>query len=95
MEIDPLNGIQPMATVSVAQPSPEQLAENRQIVTAVKSLNKTELLGNDKEFRLLMDRETQRPVIRLVERDTQQVLWQMPSEYFLNLAKELHSKQRG
>lgn len=71
------------------QPSPEILQERREIVKAVKKLNESEFYGNSSELQIAVDRATRRPVVRLVDKETQEVLRQIPEEYLLRMAEEL------
>ena len=64
----------------------EQSVENREIVQAVKALNATEMFGQDNELTFQRDLRTQRMVVRLVNRKTQEVVSQVPAEYVLRLA---------
>jgi len=52
-------------------------------------VNKAGLLGQDKELTFQMDRDIGRPVIRVVNRQTGEVVQQIPPEYVLNVAKAL------
>jgi flagellar protein FlaG len=67
----------------------EKVAENREIIQAVKALSGAELFGENSELTFLMDRETQRPVIRLIDRTTKDVIRQIPPEYVLRLAQDI------
>ena len=66
-------------------------AENRQVVQAVRAVNASGRLGvNDLTFSL--DRYTRSPVVKLVNRQTNEVVAQIPNEQVLRLAQE-DSKQ--
>ncbi len=65
---------------------PDRAAENREVVQAVKALNSTQMFGQDHELMFQRDRQTQRMVIRVVNRKTQEVISQIPPEYVLRLA---------
>jgi uncharacterized FlaG/YvyC family protein len=69
----------------------EKSAENREIVQAVKALNATEMFGQENELTFQRDPQTQRMVIRLVDRKTQEVVLQVPAEYVLRLAQGVRS----
>ncbi len=69
--------------------------ETREIVSALKALNRTEMFGEDQELTFILDRETQRPVVRLVNRNTQEVIRQIPPDYVLQAAKELEQRQKS
>jgi len=64
----------------------EQVAENRQVIQAVKALNRAEMFGGDNELTFSRDRETKRMVVQLVDRKTDEVISQIPPEYVLRLA---------
>ena len=65
------------------------LAENRDLVQAVKALNAAARLGDDNELSLLLDRNTRLPVIRIINRKTNELVEQIPAEKVLRLAEEL------
>jgi uncharacterized FlaG/YvyC family protein len=77
-----------------APPAPEtipavQAAENRDVVQAVKALNGAEMFGHDNQLMFQRDAQTQRMVIRMVDRKTNEVVTQIPAEYVLRLAEDL------
>jgi flagellar protein FlaG len=71
--------------VSVDKRTPEQ----RGLIEAVTMVNKSGLLGQDKELAFQMDRDTGRSVIQVVNRRTREVVQQIPPEYVLDVAKAL------
>lgn len=91
MDISRLNDLPATFTAPVAA-GPEQSAEQKNLVQAVKAVNKTELMGEDSELTFQMDRQTRRTVVRLVNRETKEVIRQIPSEYVLRLAEDLIRK---
>ncbi|MBL8293698.1 MAG: flagellar protein FlaG [Bryobacterales bacterium] len=91
MEISSVQTGSLMHAMSLTQPtpSPEILQERREIVKAVKKLNESEFYGYSSELQIAVDRATRRPVVRLVDKETQEVLRQIPEEYLLRMAEEL------
>jgi uncharacterized FlaG/YvyC family protein len=82
-----------LASSVPAAPAPvDQAAENREVVRAVKALNGTEMFGQDNQLTFRKDPETQRMVIRVVNRETEEVVVQIPPEYVLRLAEDLKRK---
>ena len=77
----------PVATIPV-----EQAAENREVVRAVKALNATEMFGQENQLLFRRDPESQRMVVRVVNRKTEEVVSQIPAEYILRLAEDLKPK---
>jgi uncharacterized FlaG/YvyC family protein len=81
------------ATTAPAVSTPVDAAtENRDVVRAVKALNGAELFGEDNQLTFRKDPETQRMVIRVVNRKTEEVVSQIPAEYVLRLAEDLKPK---
>jgi uncharacterized FlaG/YvyC family protein len=70
----------------------DQAAENREIVRAVKALNGSEMFGGENQLTFRRDPETRRMVIRVVNRQTEEVISQIPAEYVLRLAADLEAK---
>ena len=69
----------------------DRAAENREVVQAVKALNGTEMFGHDNELTFQRDLQTRRMVIRVINRQTKEVVSQVPPEYVLRLAEDLKS----
>ncbi|MBM3756412.1 MAG: flagellar protein FlaG [Acidobacteria bacterium] len=70
----------PAADASTEQ---KQVEERREIVKAVKAINETELFGENYELTFVLDRETHRPLLRIIDRQTREVIRQLPPEYTL------------
>ena len=66
-----------------------QLAERRELVKAVKELEQSAVAGDGNELRLALDRETKRPVVRIVNRETGELIRQFPTEEVIRLAQSL------
>jgi flagellar protein FlaG len=89
MEIGRTERTPDWATVNPAQPvTAEQRAERQQLVQAVQKVNETVFAADGREVVYSMDRETRRPVVRLVDKQTKEVIRQIPAEYLLRLAEE-------
>ncbi len=71
----------------------EQAAKNREIVKAIHAINAKEAFGPGSELRFAVDRDTGRPLIRIVDRATNEVLNQIPPEDVLRLAEVLGQLQ--
>jgi flagellar protein FlaG len=90
MDINPLSGVNNVPVVAPTPPSPEQVAENRQIVQAVKAVNQAGMLGENNELTFSLDRQTKQPVIQIIDRSTKEVIQQIPPEYVLQVAQDLN-----
>jgi uncharacterized FlaG/YvyC family protein len=93
MEITAVShSVQPVAA-PVETARPDQAAENRDVVRAVKALNGSEMFGEENELTFQRDPATQRMVVRIVNRTTNEVVTQIPPEYVLRLAEDLKSQR--
>ena len=90
MEIGRINPMTELPALSAVQPlSPQQRVEQNQLVRAIQSVNEAELLGQGRELTFTMDRQTKKPVLKIVDKETKEVIRQIPPEYVLRLADEL------
>lgn len=76
------------AAAQAQVPTPDQTAERRELVKAVKAVNEAELYGSGREVTYSIDRDTKRLVTKLVNKSTGEVVDQIPAEYVLRLAEE-------
>ena len=79
------------AVVPDHQLDQQQATERRELVKAVRAINATEFFGENYELTFVMDRETRRPLLRIVDRQTREIIRQLPPEYSLRLAAEIRS----
>jgi flagellar protein FlaG len=61
---------------------------NRQMAQAVRTVNESGNLPTDRELTIALDRHSGEPVIRLVDRQTREVIQQIPGERVLRMAEE-------
>jgi flagellar protein FlaG len=93
MEIAAVGRSVPTVTAPVETAPADQAAENRDVIRAVKALNGTEMFGEENELTFQRDPSTQRMVVRIVNRNTKEVVSQIPPEYVLRLAEDAKSKE--
>ena len=89
MEIRPVNSAAAMHTASNLAVTPENEIPVHQVVTAVRDINKSELMGQGRQLNFTRDPDTRRPIIQIVDKDTGEVVDQLPAETVLNLARQL------
>ena len=70
----------------------QQATERRELVKAIKAINATEFFGENYELTFVLDRETHRPLMRIIDRQTREVIRQLPPEYTLRLAEEMRAR---
>ena len=75
--------------------SPEQTAKNREIARAVKVLNDGGGVGAGSEVRFAIDKTSGDALIRIVDRVTDEVIRQIPSESIIRMAEVLKSLGPG
>jgi flagellar protein FlaG len=94
MDITSLQAASSSATSSqVSQVSVQEAAQRRQLLQAANSVNESGVLGQN-QLVFLLDPQTHRAVIRVVDRTTQEVVSQIPPEYVLRLAQDLGSSAK-
>jgi hemin uptake protein HemP len=64
-------------------------ADQRALIQAVKAVSGSDLLGPDHELIVVLDRSTRRALVRIVSRQTGEVIQQIPAEYVVRMAREL------
>ena len=62
-----------------------------ELTQAVKAVNGAKLFGQDSELSFLMDRESKRFVVRLVDKNTGKVIRQIPAETILRQSEGLQN----
>jgi uncharacterized FlaG/YvyC family protein len=80
--------IPPVAATGPALPAPVR-AEQDQLIKAVRAVNGAQVFGENTELVFVLDRHTRRPLLRLVDRRTHEVIRQVPPETALRLAGSL------
>ncbi len=85
MDISSLTTSAPSVLPVPSTVGPGQAAENRELIQTVRALNATQFAGENREFTFTLDRETHRPVLRLIDTQTKEVLEQFPAEYLLRV----------
>jgi uncharacterized FlaG/YvyC family protein len=66
----------------------EEIVQRRALVHAAKAINASDLLGQN-QLVIMVDPTTHRAVMRVEDRDTHEVLLQLPPEAGLRLAQDL------
>lgn len=82
---NPIVSSTPPASVSIP---PEEAAQRRQLVQAAKSVNVSGVLGQN-QLVFSVDPSTHRMVMRVENRDTHEVVLQVPPEYVIRLSQDL------
>ncbi len=93
MDITPVNwSLDPLSTASATGTAPA--TQDREVVRAVAAVNQSGLAGDDRQLIFQKDAQTQKMVIRVVDRKTSEVISQIPPEYVLRLAEGLKTPDR-
>lgn len=87
----------PAAAVWATPNGQELLSEQRRVVQAVHYLNRAQLSGEyeNKSFAFSIDRGSNRTVVKVMDRESKEVLYQIPPEEFLRFAADVRRKARG
>jgi len=87
MELPPLNAVGSGAAVS--SPTPVDDFPPREVVAAVRQINRAELMGEGRELTFARDPQTRQRVIQIIDQNTGDVVDQLPPETVLQLAEQL------
>ena len=86
MEVNKVNGVAvPPANFAAQAKLPAVL----ELTHAVQAVNGAKLFGQDSELSFIMDRQSKRFVVRLVDKTTRKVIRQIPAEDVLRQAGDL------
>lgn len=61
----------------------------RDLIDAVKAISATDIVGNRDELTFVFDRASQEAIVKVIDRQTNEVIMQVPAAYLLALAKAL------
>jgi uncharacterized FlaG/YvyC family protein len=90
MDVSAVNRIVQEPPASAATTAPDPAAPpSREVVQAVKALNQTEMFGQGNQLQFQWDSTARRMVIRLVDRETGEVVSQVSPPSILRLAETL------
>lgn len=92
MEIGPASRVDMSAPVTSQTGSQDGPLNDRQAIAAVQWLNQAEWLGQDRELTYKHDPKTGKLVIQILERETGDVVDQIPPESVLRLVSELQAE---
>lgn len=95
MEISSVSPVvaESVASSTLAARSAESRAETRELVQAVHQVNEAQIVGQNSELVVSLDRQTGRPLVRIVDKESREVIQQIPAEYVLRMARELKSRR--
>lgn len=64
-------------------------AGNRELIKAIAAINRSGLFGQERDLAFMLDRESHRPALKIVDRMTRDVISEIPGEQALRLAEHL------
>jgi uncharacterized FlaG/YvyC family protein len=95
MEVAPASRMDMTAPITAQTTSQPWLQDGRQVIAAVQWLNQAQWLGQDRELTYKNDPKTGRFVIQILERQTGDVVDQIPPESVLRLVTELQAELKA
>lgn len=93
MDINSISRMNQTPVVQVETKPQVDVQLNRSAVTAVKELNKVEYFGGERQLAFSLDSITRRPVIRILDKTTGELVGQVPAEEILRLAASITEAQ--
>lgn len=90
MEVGKVEGIAGFAAAPINHAlSPQQRVEQEQLIQAVAAVNEARVFGESTELTFSFDRRTNKLILQIVDRETQEVVRQIPPEFLRRLADDL------
>ena len=90
MELTSINTLAAAVPAPAQSPLPAEVVEDRRsLIHAVKAVNEAELYGSENELSFSIDRASKRPVVKIIDRKTHEVIQQIPNEHVLRMAEEI------
>ena len=80
--------------INSSQDSIKIQAENFEVIRAVRAINASGTLGENHELVFSLDLQSRRPVIKIINRTTHEVVRQIPNVRVLQLAEDLADLDR-
>jgi uncharacterized FlaG/YvyC family protein len=87
-------GAPPVSGATPPTVPPQQAAQQRALIKAADVINANQTFGPNNSVVFVFDRDTHRPVMRVVDSQTNEVLMQLPPQYVLNLAADAEAEER-
>lgn len=78
MDIASINLTTPQGLAPTQAPPAERTQDQRELIRAVRAVNATEMFGQDNELTFILDRESRKAIVRIVNRQTREVVQQIP-----------------
>ncbi len=85
MAMDAINRLIPIMQVDPPRVWREQQEQRTAVVTAIRALNKSELFGSNRELKFARDSSTDKLVIQIVDRNTGEMVQQIPAQDVLRM----------
>jgi uncharacterized FlaG/YvyC family protein len=95
MDIKSLSNSGQVYPPAVDTQKPTWRVENQDLIRSVNSINPTELFGEGTEMTFDMDPQSKRVVVKILNRQTQEVVAQLPAQYVLDLARQTSENPSG
>jgi uncharacterized FlaG/YvyC family protein len=89
MEISAIGASAVLAGESSAATRSPEAREAQKLVQAVQKINQAQTFGYHSELVYLRDQQTGRPLVRIIDKTTKEVLTQIPPEHVLRMAEDL------
>jgi uncharacterized FlaG/YvyC family protein len=86
MDISGVNRSAPAAPALITPSPVETQAQQREVIQAVKALNAAEMFGEHNQLQFQKDPDTHKMVVQVVNRETGELVSQIPPKYVLEMA---------
>ena len=86
--MEPVHLVSPYGPVQLRPGvSPQEAAERRTLIKATQAINDAQALGGKNELVFILDNVTHRAIMRVIDKETKEVVMQLPPDYVVHLAQ--------
>jgi len=83
----------PVDTAALTVRSAESRAQTRELIQAVRQANESQIAGQNSELVVSVDRRTGRLLVRIVDKESREVIQQIPAEHVLRMVREWNERR--
>jgi len=92
MNISSISSLSSHLTTAAQPAPPKPTGDQKALLQAVKAVNASEMLGQENELTFRIDRAAGIAVVRIVNRQTGELVQEIPNEQVLKMAEESNGR---
>jgi uncharacterized FlaG/YvyC family protein len=94
MNVSSVQSVNSVAEAGGSNVTPQEASQRRDLVKAAQVINDSRQFGSNNELVFVFDRVTHHAIMRVVNKQTNEVVMQLPPDYVLKLAADVLQQQQ-